>query len=60
MFKQITKERNRKTIMIYYSLALIFVSIGLFTGKGTWYVMAIVFMVLASLRKYFLMKRLKE
>ena len=58
-FKPITKERNRKFIIVYYTLALIFVSIGLFTKNATWYVMAIAFIILASIRKFLLMKRLK-
>ncbi len=60
MWKTITKANNKKSIMVYYSLALIFVSIGLFTRKGTWYIIAIALMLLASFRKYWLMKRLKD
>ena len=60
MLKPITKASNKRTIIVNYSLALIFVSIGLFTSNATWYILAVVFMLLASVRKYFLMKRLKE
>jgi len=60
MFKPITKERNRKTILVYYALAVIFISIGLFTGRSTWNVIGAAFLGLALFRKYFLMKRLKE
>ena len=41
MGKAVTKSRNKKTIMIYYSIALIFVSIGLFTSNAQWYVIAV-------------------
>jgi len=60
MFKPITKERNRKTILVYYALAIIFISIGLFTKQFTWNVMGIAILGFALFRKYFLMKRLKE
>lgn len=60
MWKTITKKTNKKFIFVYYGLALIFVSIGLFTGDASWYVMAMFFLILASMRKYILMKRLKE
>jgi len=60
MFKPITKERNKKTIMVYYSLAIIFISIGLFTGHATWYVVAVTLLGLGLFRKYWLMKKLKD
>jgi len=59
MRKPITKQQNKKRIMIYYSLALIFVSIGLFRQNAQWYVVGIAFILLAFFRKYWLMKRLK-
>ena len=59
MWKTITKEKNKKFIIVYYTLALISVAIGLFTKNATWYVMAIAFIILASIRKFLLMKRLK-
>jgi len=59
MFKPITKERNRKTILVYYALAIIFISIGLATQQVTWNVMGAAILGLALFRKYFLMKRLK-
>jgi|ETNmetMinimDraft_2_1059921.scaffolds.fasta_scaffold193882_2 hypothetical protein len=58
--KPITKENNKRTIIVNYSLALIFVAIGLFTSNAAWYILAVVFVLFASVRKYFLMKRLTE
>ena len=58
--KSITKAKNRKTIMIYYSLALIFVSIGLFLKDSRWYILASAFLFIAMFRKYWLHKKLKE
>jgi len=60
MFKQITKERNRKSIMVYYAIALIFILIGFYTKNIQWIFLALVIFGLALFRKYFLMKRLKE
>jgi len=60
MWKTITKERNRKFIMVYYSLALIFVTIGVFLKNPQWYIIAVAFLILASIRKFVLMKKLKE
>jgi len=60
MFKPLTKAQNRKRIIMYYALALIFVFIGLIFRNPTFYVVAIAFLFLAMLRKYWLMKRLKE
>jgi len=57
--KTITKERNRKTILVYYALAIIFVGIGLYTQHFIWNVMGAAFLGLALFRKYILMKRLK-
>ena len=59
-FKTTTQARNRKAIIVYYALAPIFVSIGLFTQNAQWYVIAIVFLGLALVRKHWLMKRLKK
>jgi len=57
--KPITKQQNKKRIMIYYSLALIFASIGLYRQDNPiWYVTAAAFLGLALFRKYWLMKRL--
>ena len=60
MFKTITKARNRKAIIVYYSLAVIFISIGIFTGRSTWYVVGAVALGSALFRKYWLMKKLKD
>ncbi|MCH8004395.1 MAG: hypothetical protein IH934_07250 [Nanoarchaeota archaeon] len=60
MWKTLTKERNKKFIITYYTLALIFVFIGLFIKDPRWYIIAVAFLLLASFRKYWLMKRLKE
>ena len=60
MFKTLNKARNRKFIIVYYALALVFVAIGLIFINPTFYVMAVAFIILASIRKYWLMKRLKD
>jgi len=59
LFKPVTKEINRKKIMIYYAAAIIFVSIGLYTDQYLWNVVGAAFLGLALLRQYWLMKRLK-
>jgi len=59
-FKTITKARNKKRIIVYYSLALIFVATGVFLRDTKWYIIASVFLGLALIRKYWLMKRLEE
>jgi len=59
MWKTITKENNRKFIIFYYVLALIFVLIGLFSKNPQWYIIAVVFILLAFFRKFWLMKKLK-
>lgn len=60
MWKTTTKARNRKTIMIYYVLALILALIGLYLKNAQWYIIAAVFLILAYLRKYWLMNKLKD
>ena len=60
IFKPITKERNRKTIMVYYALAVILIGVGLYTEQLKWYIMAATFLGVALFRKYWLMKRLKD
>jgi len=60
MWKTITKERNKKFIMAYYSLALIFVLVGLYLKQAEWYVIAVAFLLLALFRKYWLIKKLKN
>jgi len=60
MFRPITKAQNRKTIRVYYSLAVISISIGLITRHSTWYVVAVTLLGLGLFRKCVLMKRLKE
>ena len=59
MWKTTSKERNKKFIIFYYVLALIFVGIGLYKDDATWYIVAVVFLLMAMMRKYWLMKRLK-
>jgi len=60
IFKPITKEGNKKRIMIYYVVSIIFISIGMLTGRPTWYIVGLLVLVLALFRKYWLMNRLKE
>jgi len=60
IFKTITKTQNKKRIMVYYVLAIIFVSIGLIFRNPTFYVVAVAFLGLALIRKYWLHKHLKE
>ncbi len=60
MWKTTTKARNKKTIIVYYALALILALIGLYLKNAQWYIIAAVFLILAYLRKYWLMKRLKD
>ncbi len=58
--KPVTKSRNKKTIIVYYSLALIFVSVGLYFKDPRWYIIAVAFLLLTLFRKYWLMKKLKS
>ncbi len=60
MWRTISKARNRKTIIVYYVVALVFVSIGLYLKNAQWYVVAVAFLLGALFRKYWLMKRLKD
>ncbi|MBN4048993.1 hypothetical protein JYT91_00080 [archaeon AH-315-M20] len=46
-------------VVIYYVLALIFVSVGLFLDDTRWYIIAVVLLLLALFRKYWLMRKLK-
>ena len=57
--KPITQEGNKRTIIVNYSLAIIFICIGVYTKQQWWYVVAAVFLGLGIIRKYWLMKRLK-
>ena len=52
MWKTITKSRNKKAIMVYYAVSIIFASIGLYTNKSSWYIYAAVILGLALIRKY--------
>jgi len=36
--KPLTKERNKRAIIVNYAVAVIFISIGLYTKQSTWYV----------------------
>jgi len=60
MWKTITRARNKKKIMIYYSIALIFLAIGFYTGDNKWSLFALAILGLALFRKYWLHKRLKD
>jgi|TARA_B100000315_G_C14148580_1_gene394649 4-hydroxybenzoate polyprenyltransferase len=60
MLKTLTKKRNKKIIIVYYVLALVFVSIGLYQDNPRFYIVAVVILGLALFRKYFLMKKLKD
>jgi len=55
-----TKAKNKRAIMVNYALAIIFISIGLYTERTIWYWGGIILFSLALYRKYWLMKRLKE
>jgi len=57
--KTITKS-NKKIIMVYYSLTLTFVIIGIYINEPRWYVIAVTFLLLAFFRKYRLIKNLKK
>ena len=58
--KPISKEQNKRSIMIYYGIALIFLSIGFYTKKPIWNLYAFVILGLALFRKHWLMRRLKN
>jgi len=58
MLKPITKEKNRKKMMVYYSIAIIFILIGFYTKNIQWHYFAFVILGMALFRKYWLMKRL--
>jgi len=60
VFRTITKAQNKKRIMVYYVLAIIFVTIGLIFRNPTFYVVAVAFLGLALIRKHWLHKRLDE
>ena len=57
--KPITQEGNKRTIIVNYFFAIIFICIGVYTKQPWWYVVAAVFLGLGLIRKYWLMKRLK-
>ncbi|MAH32767.1 hypothetical protein CL615_00485 [archaeon] len=54
------KARNKRKIIIYLSLALIFIIIGMYNNDLKWYILAVVLIILVLFRKYWLMKRLKK
>jgi len=60
MWKTLTKERNRKIIITYYLIALVFVVVGLYGNKPRFYIIAVAFIGLALFRKFWLEKKLKE
>ena len=55
-----TKAKNKRTIIVNYAVAIIFFSIGMYTGRLIYYVGGVILVSLALFRKYWLMKRLKE
>jgi len=59
MWKTLTKERNRKIIIIYYLIALVFVIIGLYGNKPRFYIIAVALFLLGLFRKFWLEKKLK-
>jgi len=58
--KQLTKSMNKRKIIVYYSLALIFVIVGLYLKDTKWYIIAVVFLGLAMFRKHWLHKKLEK
>lgn len=58
--RTLTKKTNRKIIMVYYVLALVFAAIGIYNNDSRYYVIAVVILALALFRKYWLMRKLKE
>jgi len=58
--KPLTRKINRRMIIIYYALALIFVAIGVYKSKPSYYLVAVLLFCLALLRKYWLDKKLVE
>ena len=55
-----TKAKNKRTIIVNYAVAIIFFSIGMYTGRLIYYVGGVILVSLALFRKYWLVKRLKE
>ena len=55
-----TKAKNKRAIIANYAVAIIFFSIGMYTGRLIYYVGGVILVSLALFRKYWLMKRLKE
>ena len=60
MWKPITKQQNRKRILIYYFMALFFAIAGLWKDAPFLYVVSAALLILALFRKYWLMKRLRD
>lgn len=60
MWKTLTKERNRKFIIIYYLIALVFVIVGLYGDNPRFYIIAVALILFAFFRKFWLEKRLKS
>lgn len=58
--KTITKEKNKKTIIIYYLIALVLVIIGLYGNKPRFYILAVALFLLGLFRKFWLEKKLKD
>jgi len=58
--KPLTKSQNSRWIVIYSALAIIFASIGIYTGNSLYILVAFVLIILVFIRKYWLGKRLRE
>jgi len=58
IFRTITKAQNKKRIRVYFVLAIIFVFVGLIFRNPTPYFIAVAFLGLALIRKYWLNKQL--
>ena len=44
---------NKRKIFIYLSLALIFISIGMYNKNSIWYILAVVLIILVLFRKFY-------
>jgi len=60
MIKTLSKQRNSKIIVFYYILSLVFALIGLYKQNPRFYIIAAVLLMLAVVRKYWLMGKLKD
>lgn len=60
MLKPLTKQRNKKVIMVYFALSMFSAGVGLYYNNFRWYIIAVALLLLALFRKFWLMKKLKE